>query len=152
MSHEMPSDYELDMIEHQADAEAARINASLGDVDAKGQFDFCDGCPLLNGHTPEEAAEAQEYVGWSLGGGAGFNGAIINMRLKFEDGTMSKPMVQGAFEGSMFTGRMIGAARAHAVKQTQECEKPRKIPPFLGPIAVISCRALQKYKDPTANW
>lgn len=147
MSHEMPSDYELDMIEHQADMEAARINASLGDIKTDGQFDFCEGCPLLNGHTPDEVADAQEYVGWSLGVGAGFNGAVINMQLKFKDGTTSKDMVLGSFAGNMFTGPMVPAARAHAVKQTQECEKPRKFPPFLGPVAVKSCRALQKHTD-----
>lgn len=147
MSHEMPSDYELDMIEQRAELEAARINANLGEIDTEGQFDFCDGCPLLDGHSPDEVVDAKEYVGWSLQAGAGFNGAVINMQLEFKDGTSSKPMILGAFGGSMFTGRMVDSARSQAVIKTQECEKPKKTPPFLGPLAVKSCGALQKYKS-----
>lgn len=145
MNHETPSDFALDMIEHEASVAAANINAALGEVDASVEFDFCEGCPRLGSHAPEEAKEAEKRIGWSLSCGGGFNGALISMELAFKDGTKSDPMLLAAYGGNMFTENMIDHAQAKAAQRTQECPGAKKFPRILGPLGVKKCPVIPKY-------
>ncbi|HVS58942.1 MAG TPA: hypothetical protein VHD60_04405 [Candidatus Saccharimonadales bacterium] len=133
--------------EAQVTTEALRITESLGDINEDAVFDFCTGCPRLNGHAPHEVQQAKER-GWftQSGGSDVFNGSVIGMQLEFPDGSCSQNMVLGGYEGWLFTSAMVPVARASAAQRTQECKKPRAIPPFLGPLAVKLCPAIRRQR------
>jgi hypothetical protein len=143
---EFPSDAELDAIEYAADAEALAVNASLGDYDENPVFDFCADCPVLKNYPRVLRQNSHMVSQWVLEASRGLyvTGRLVNK--SYSRAGISDKISLGFMPGNIWTPQLEAKIVSDAAQRTRDCESPKRVPAFLGPISVRSCPAVKLVK------
>jgi len=126
-----------DAFEAAVAAEIAADEATIGDIEPV-DFDFCEDCPMLG--FPQ--ADIVSY----LSGVVTTRPPGLKVLLTYvsKDGQVSREMVLGTHTSNSIGSRRTMKIESDAAKRTRECHSPRKVPAFLGPLAIKKCRAIQE--------
>jgi hypothetical protein len=127
--------------ERRVAGEIAQDEASIGEVDTSLRLDPCEGCPLFD-FPIDEAVKVWEGAQASTE----FKGLKITTQYETADGRQSSEIVLGRHDSNSIGGKRKAKIYEEAAKRTIECEGPKKVPRFLGPLAVKKCPALEGRK------
>lgn len=144
---ESPLAYDLSVLANATDADYAAALVEMEQSFEEREFEFCDGCPLLNGLTADERKNLKPKVSRTTDS---LHGTVVTMRMVSQNGKSSPELLLGVSTEIYNIGSAVDRIRINAANRTHECQHPTSFPPFLGRYAIKFCQALSKnYINPT---